>query len=163
MSLPLQPIAPSVRERLFPTLNAAQIARITAHGRRRSISRGDVLVEAGDKAVPFFVVVSGEVQVLRPSATAETLVVVHRPGEFLGEANMLTGRRALLRAVVTESGEAIELEREQLLALVQTDPELSEILLRAFILRRGELIARGFGDVVLIGSTHCAGTAARIM
>jgi thioredoxin reductase (NADPH) len=71
---------------------------------------------------------------------------------------MLTGRRALLRAVVTESGEAIELEREQLLALVQTDAELSEILLRAFILRRGELIARGFGDVVLIGSTHCAGT-----
>jgi thioredoxin reductase (NADPH) len=60
--------------------------------------------------------------------------------------------------VVTESGEAIELEREQLLALVQTDAELSEILLRAFILRRGELIARGFGDVVLIGSTHCAGT-----
>ena len=52
----------------------------------------------------------------------------------------------------------IELDREQLLALVQTDAELSEILMRAFILRRSELIARGFGDVVLIGSTHCAGT-----
>jgi thioredoxin reductase (NADPH) len=158
VSLPLQPTGPSGKERLFPTLNAAQMARIAAHGRRRSISRGDVLVEVGDKAVPFFVVVSGEVQVLRPSGTTATLVVVHRPGEFLGEANMLTGRRAFLRAVVTESGEAIELEREQLLALVQTDAELSEILLRAFILRRGELIARGFGDVVVIGSTHCAGT-----
>ena len=52
----------------------------------------------------------------------------------------------------------IELDREQLLALVQTDAELSEILMRAFILRRVELIARGLGDVVLIGSTHCAGT-----
>ena len=52
----------------------------------------------------------------------------------------------------------IELDREQLLSLVQTDAELSEILMRAFILRRSELIAGGFGDVVLIGSTHCAGT-----
>jgi thioredoxin reductase (NADPH) len=52
----------------------------------------------------------------------------------------------------------IELDREQLLALVQTDSELSEIIMRAYILRRVELIAHGFGDVVLIGSNHCAGT-----
>ena len=71
---------------------------------------------------------------------------------------MITGRRALMRARVSESGEVIELDREQLLALIQTDAELSEILMRAFILRRTELIAAGLGDVVLIGSTHCAGT-----
>jgi thioredoxin reductase (NADPH) len=71
---------------------------------------------------------------------------------------MLSGRRALVRARASESGEAIELDREHLLALVQTDSELSEILMRAFILRRVELIAHGFGDVVLIGSSHCAGT-----
>jgi hypothetical protein len=41
---------------------------------------------------------------------------------------------------------------------VQTDAELSEILMRAFILRRLELIARDLGDVVVIGSMHCAGT-----
>lgn len=52
----------------------------------------------------------------------------------------------------------IELDREHLLALVQTDSELSEIIMRAFILRRVELIAHGFGDVVIIGSSHCAGT-----
>jgi thioredoxin reductase (NADPH) len=56
------------------------------------------------------------------------------------------------------AGEVIELDRERLLALVQTDAELSEVILRAFILRRVELIAGGFGDVVLIGSTHCSGT-----
>ena len=65
--VPLQPTAPSRAERLFPTLTAAQIARIAAHGRRRPIARGEVLVEVGDKVVPFFVVVSGEIQVLRPS------------------------------------------------------------------------------------------------
>jgi thioredoxin reductase (NADPH) len=159
ISLPLQPAATSSQtERLFPTLTAAQVARIAAHGRRRTIDQGEVLVEVGDKAVPFFVVVSGAIEILRPSGGTETLIVRHRAGQFLGEGNMLTGRRALMRAHVTESGEVIEVDPKQLLALVQTDTELSEILMRAFILRRVELIARGLGDVVLIGSVHCAGT-----
>ena len=156
--LPLQPTAPSQTDRLFPTLTAAQIARIAAHGRRRAIRQGEVLVEVGDKAVPFFLVVNGEIQILRPSEGTDTLVVTHHAGQFLGEGNMLTGRRALLRAQVTESGEVIEVEPQQLRVLVQTDAELSEVLMRAFILRRVELIAHGFGDVVLIGSAHCAGT-----
>ena len=71
---------------------------------------------------------------------------------------MITGRRALSRLRVSEPGEVLELDREQVLALVQTDAELSEILMRAFILRRNELIAGGFGDVVVIGSMHSAGT-----
>jgi len=100
------------------------------------------------------VVISGEVQILRPAGAGETLIVTYHAGQFLGEGNMITGRRALARARVTAPGEVIELDREQLLALVQTDAELSEILMRAFILRRSELIAGGFGDVVLIGSAH---------
>jgi thioredoxin reductase (NADPH) len=152
------PLQPTHAEHLFPTLTAAQIARIAAHGRRRSVAPGDILVEVGDRVVPFFVVVSGEIQVLRPSGATETLIVIHRSGQFSGEGTMISGRRALGRLRVTEPGEVIELDREQLLALVQTDAELSEIFMRAFILRRVELIARGLGDVVIIGSAHCAGT-----
>jgi thioredoxin reductase (NADPH) len=145
-------------ERVFPTLTPAQIARVAPHGRRRAIASGEVLVEVGQRPVPFFVVLSGEVQVLRPSGTTETLIVTHRAGQFTGEGTMLTGRRALARTRVTEPGEVIELDREQLFALIQTDAELSEIFMRAFILRRIELIAGGYGDVVLIGSMHCSGT-----
>src|SRR5262249_13780062 len=59
---------------------------------------------------------------------------------------------------VSEDGEAIQLDREPFLALIQADAELSEILMRAFILRRLELIAHDLGDVVVIGSSHSAGT-----
>ena len=156
--VPSQPSAASLTERLFPTLTAAQLARIVLHGRRRAVTRGEVLVDVGDRAVSFFVVLSGKIQILRPSEGAETLIVTHGAGQFLGEGNMITGRRALVRAYVSESGDVVELDREQLLALIQTDAELSEILMRAFILRRSELIAAGVSDVVLIGSTHCAGT-----
>jgi thioredoxin reductase (NADPH) len=149
---------PTSTERLFPTLTAAQMRRVSTHGRRRPVAAGDVLVDVGDKAVSFFVVVSGAIQILRPSRGTNTLIVTHRPGEFVGEGNMIAGRRALVRALVSEPGEVLELDRQQLLAVVQTDAELSEILMRAFILRRVELIANGLGDVVVIGSTHCAGT-----
>lgn len=154
------PLAAAVSQpdRVFPTLTPAQIGRVAAHGRRRAIAAGEVLVEVGQRPVPFFVVLSGEMQVLRPSAGTEALIVTHRAGQFTGEGTMLTGRRSLARLRVSEPGEAIELERAQLLGLIQTDTELSDIFMRAFVLRRVELISGGYGDVVLIGSTHCAGT-----
>jgi thioredoxin reductase (NADPH) len=142
-------------ERLFPTLTDAQVARIAARGRRRPIDRGDVLVEIGDRTARFFVVLSGEIEV---SDSAGNLIVTHRSGQFSGEATMITGRRAMGRLRAGAAGEVIELTREQLLGLVQTDAELSQILMRAFMLRRIELIARDLGDVVVLGSTHCAGT-----
>lgn len=145
-------------ERLFPTLTPQQLSRIAAHGRHRPTTRGEVLVETGDRIVPFFVVVSGEVQVLRPSHGAETLIVAHGTGQFSGESNMISGRPAMARLRVSEPGEVIELTRERLLGLVQTDAELSEILMRAFILRRLELIAHDLGDVVVVGSAHSAAT-----
>ena len=156
----LTPLAVTVsrRDRVFPTLTPEQLSRIAAHGRRRSTVLGDVLIEVGDKAVPVFVVISGELQVLRPAEGGDTLIVSHRAGQFSGEANMISGRRALARLRVSEAGEVIQLDHEQLLALIQTDAELSEILMRAFLLRRLELIARHLGDVVVIGSAHCAGT-----
>jgi thioredoxin reductase (NADPH) len=145
-------------ERVFPALTPAQIARIVPRGRRRAIASGEVLVEVGQRPVPFFVLVSGEIQVLRPSAGIDALIVTQRAGQFTGEGTMLTGRRALTRIQATRAGEVVELDREQLLRIIQTDAELSDVFMRAFILRRSELIAGGHGDVVLIGSTHCAGT-----
>src|SRR3979409_1616361 len=108
-------------ERLFPTLTSAQTARIAARGRRRSIARGEVLVEVGDRDVPFFVVVSGEVQALRATGAKEILIVAHGPGQFSGEAIMITGRRAMGRLRASEPGEVIELDRERLIALITTD------------------------------------------
>jgi thioredoxin reductase (NADPH) len=143
---------------MFPTLAPAQMDRIAAQGHRRAIRLGEVLIEAGAEVVPFFVVTKGQIEIVRPCGGTETLVAVHGPGQFTGEAQMLSGRRALMLARASEAGEVIELDREHLLVLVQTDSELSEILMRAFILRRVELIAHGLGDVVLIGSNHCAGT-----
>jgi thioredoxin reductase (NADPH) len=124
----------------------------------RAVERGEVLVEQGDTSVPFFVVITGELEIVRPSAAYETLVTVHGSGQFTGEVNTLSGRRSFFRVRATKPGKVIELDHQHMLTLVQTDAELGEILMRAFILRRVELVAAGVGDIVLIGSTHSAGT-----
>ena len=144
-------------DRLYPTLSPAQLERVAAHGRRRQVAQGEVLQSAGEPAARCFVVVAGRIDAVRPSA-AEEIVVSLGPGMFTGEATMLSGRPGLAQIRAEADGEVIEIARDDLLALIQTDGELSAIFMRAFILRRVELIAHGFGDVVLIGSNHCAGT-----
>src|SRR5215469_9148788 len=62
------------------------------------------------------------------------------------------------RIRVRQDGNIIELARESFLNLVQTDAELSEILMRAFILRRAELLAQGISDATVVGSSHSADT-----
>jgi thioredoxin reductase (NADPH) len=152
------PLTISRAEQIFPKLTQTQIRRIATHGHIREMQAGEVLVEQGDSAVPFFVVVSGGLEIVRPLGAAETVVAVQGPGQFTGEVNMLSGRRALFRIRATQPGEVIELDSQRLLALMQTDAELGDVLMRAFILRRVELVAAGVGDVVLIGSRHSAGT-----
>src|SRR5262249_37971467 len=152
------PLTASRSDQIFPTLTSAQIARVAKHGRTRTVRSGEVLVEQGDRAIPFFVVISGELEAVRPTGTIETLLLIVRAGQFTGEINTLSGRRAMARIRARQDGEVIQLARESLLALVQTDAELSEILMRAFILRRVELLAQGIGDVTLVGSSHSAGT-----
>ena len=152
------PLSSSRIEKIFPKLTPEQINRTAAYGRTRSVQSGEVLIEQGETSVPFFVVITGEVEIVRPFDDRETLVTVHSYGEFTGEVNMLSGRRSIFRARATKPGKVIELDHQQMQTLVQTDAELSDILMRAFILRRVELIAAGVGDIVLIGSTHSAGT-----
>jgi thioredoxin reductase (NADPH) len=152
------PLARARIEQIFPKLTLTQIRRITPHGHTRTTKRGEVLYEQGDSAASFFVVVSGELEVLRPSGAVETLVTVHRSGQFTGEVGTLSGRRTMFRVRATKPGKVIELDRRHMLTLVQTDAELGEILMRAFILRRAELITAGVGDTVLIGSKYSADT-----
>jgi thioredoxin reductase (NADPH) len=151
------------RERIFPKLSPARFERLAARGQLRRTAAGEVLSEAGEPVSHLFLVKSGRLDVVRPSvmpgaARADRLVTSFEPGMFTGEASLLAGRRGLARIRVAEAGEVYAVEREALLSLIQTDSDLSETLMRAFILRRVELLAQNVGDVVVISSGHCVGT-----
>jgi thioredoxin reductase (NADPH) len=143
---------------MFPRLTSAQIDRISSIGRRRDVHAGEVLFDVGEQNTSFFVVLAGAIDIVRPIGDREEPVTVHHPGEFTGEINMLSARRSLVRARIPSDGAVIAVERDDLRTLVQRDSELSEILMRAFILRRVALVAQDNNDMVLLGSRHSGST-----
>ena len=142
----------------FPELTPAQISRLEAHGKKTPIRRGEVLVQPGERYRRLLVVLSGSIEIVRPGLAGEELIVVHSAGGFAGEMSTLRGQGSVVLARVREDGEVLAIDDEQVRAIVQTDAELSELFMRAFILRRVGLIASGQGDVVLLGSRHSADT-----
>src|SRR5688572_110201 len=142
------------RDHAFPTLTDAQFARLSTFGQPRRVSAGEILVQPGAPVRAIFAVRTGRLEIVRPDDQPETLVAAQGPGEFTGEISVVAGRPSLVRIRVTEAGEIVEVPRDRLLALLQTDAELSDILLRAYILRRVELVAHGLGDAVLVGSSR---------
>lgn len=159
--MPMWPAVSSALDpdtQMFPALTPAQIDRIRPVSKLRKVQVGDVLFRPGDIGIPFFVVLSGCLEIVQLGLGVERLIVTHCSGSFTGELNTISGQRSLVLGRISQAGEFLELSVEGLRALIARDAELSEVLMRAFILRRLALITNQLGDVILMGSRHSAGT-----
>lgn len=154
----LPPSALDPRTQAFPVLTPEQIDRIRSSAQARTVQRGEILFEPEATSIPFFVLLSGKMEIVQPDLDGERSIAKHGPGEFTGEVNMISGQRSLVRGRVTEPGTFLEVSADEFRSLVAKDAELSEIFMRAFILRRLELIRSGFGNAILLGSRHSAKT-----
>ncbi len=154
------PSALDAATQAFPILTPAQIARLRLVGEVRKVEPGEILFQPGDSAVPFFVLLSGSMEVVQPGleGDSERPITTHQAGAFTGEISMISGQRCMVLGRVTEVGEFLEIPPEGLRTIVARDAELGEIFMRAFILRRVALISKGLGNVILLGSRHCANT-----
>jgi thioredoxin reductase (NADPH) len=142
----------------FPVLTEAQLERATTGLPVRAYSAGDVLLEPGQSPPGVFVLLDGELEIIRVLDRKPTVVRVLEAGQFTGEVGTLAGRPAVVRIAAKTPARVVLIPRERLLTLVRNDADLSDVFMRAFVLRRADLISLGFGDVVLVGSDHCAGT-----
>ncbi len=144
----------------FPTLTAAQIERLRPYGKVRSVKAGEVLFEPGDSNMPFFVVLSGALDIIPPcpKQAQQQALVTHVPGSFTGEFAMISGQRSMMRGQVKEDGEFLEISGADFRAFASKDAELGDIFMRAFILRRMALVQEGIGNVGLLGSRHSPDT-----
>src|SRR5271168_2820865 len=95
---------PQNNQALFPTLTAAQLQRIAACGTTRDVDAGTTVVEQGDATMPFIVVLSGELEIVRPTASGEEIVATHKAGNFFGDIVMLSGRRSMVVARMRVAG-----------------------------------------------------------
>jgi thioredoxin reductase (NADPH) len=142
----------------FPILTAAQIDRLRATSKLRHVKPGEILFRPGDTNVPFFVLLSGRMEIVQPTHLGERPIATHGAGEFTGEVSMISGQRCLVLGRVAEAGDFLEMDGEGLGRVIARDAEMSEVLMRAFILRRLALISNNLGNVIVLGSRHSAGT-----
>ena len=147
-----------IRSTRAPTLREDQIEILGRYGRTRKTEVGDVLFRAGDTENDFIVVLEGEVEVVDDFAGEARTIGVFLAGRFLGELNMLTGQAMYLSAMVREAGEVLTIPRERLKEVVTEEPNLSDIILKAFLARRAYMIRTGLG-MRIIGSRHSTDTA----
>ena len=144
---------------MFAPLEEEQIGRMKEFGQARDVQPGDEIFRQGDTDHGVFIVLSGSLEIFNVSTTGEEeiLRVVER-GAFTGEVNLLSGRRSLVSCRAREASSLVEIPRAELRRLMETAPDLGELFLRAFLLRRIYLISHSVGDAVLIGSNHSGDT-----
>jgi thioredoxin reductase (NADPH) len=148
-----------IRSTRAPMLRTDQIEILKRYGHTRKTEVGDVLFRAGDTRNDFIVVLEGEVKVGDDFAGEElrTIGVFHE-SRFLGELNMLTGQAMYLTGVVSEAGEILSIPRERLKEVVTEEPNISDVILKAFLARRSYMVRTGLG-LRIIGSRHSADAA----
>ena len=156
--MPVAPEPPARRAETFPKLDPAQIERMRSAGHERAFHAGQVLFDQGEASTSFLVVLDGTVELLQPHLAADYTIAVLEVGGFTGEMNMLMGTPSLVRVRAQTAGRVLEVDRSALRRCLASDSDLSEIIMRAFILRRVGLITEQRGDVVVLGSRHSAGS-----
>jgi thioredoxin reductase (NADPH) len=149
-----------IRSTRAPKLREDQIEVLSRYGETRRAEAGEVLFRAGDTSNDFIVVLEGEVEVIEDFAGETRTVGILRAGRFLGDLTMLTGQAVIPSAVMREGGKVLAIPREQLKEVVTEEPDLSDIILKAFIARRSWGMRAGFG-LRIIGSRH-SGDATRL-
>jgi thioredoxin reductase (NADPH) len=142
-----------IRSTRAPKLREDQIEILRRYGQTRKTEAGQVLFRAGDASCDFVVVLEGEVEVVDDFAGEARTMGVMRAGRFLGDLNMLTGQAISLSAVVRQGGELLAIPRARLKEVVTEEPNLSDIILKAFLARRSWGMRAGIG-LRIIGSRH---------
>jgi thioredoxin reductase (NADPH) len=155
---PLAPPAGDRRHQAFPVLDDLQFKVLESYGQRRSYRAGEVLFSEGDRHAPMFVLLAGHVTVERNTIDGPHQLAIHGPGAFTGEVGTLAGRGAIATARAVDDTEVIAIDEDALRQLVVAEADLSELIMRAFILRRVALIEDKCGGTILIGSTHSSDT-----
>jgi thioredoxin reductase (NADPH) len=141
---------------IAPPLSPSQLQEMAAFGSERAVAVGDVLFEAGEGSFDLFVVLEGEVQVVRPVGGAEeALVTTFEAGDFVGEMNLLTGQRRVLTARVSRAGRVLTIEQPEFRRLLSVRPAIADIIFGALVARR-EFLRTGQGakTIKIIGSRY---------
>jgi thioredoxin reductase (NADPH) len=142
-----------IRSTRAPKLRKDQIEVLSNYGETRKTEVGEVLFRAGDTSNDFIVVLEGEFEVVEDFAGEAQTMGILRAGRFVGDLTMLTGQAVGPSAVMRKGGKVLAISRERLKEIVTEEPNLSDIILKAFLARRSYLMRSGVG-LRIVGSRN---------
>jgi thioredoxin reductase (NADPH) len=138
-----------------PQLSASELADMATFGTERATRAGDLLFQAGDASYDLFVVLEGEVQVVRPDGSDEVILAEFGPNSFVGELTLLTGQRRFLTGRVSRPGRVLVIVQAELRRLMSVRPALSETIFNALLARRESLrTGEGAEAIRIVGSRY---------
>ncbi|HEV7252202.1 MAG TPA: FAD-dependent oxidoreductase [Mesorhizobium sp.] len=154
------PTDPYARQaQTFPRLSEEMMRRIRAYGQEEALRPGTLVFRRGERSVDFFVVIEGEVEIFDLGREGRPNVfTVHSDRQFTGELDLFNDREILVSGRTRGPARVLRVKRADFRHLVAGEPDIGEIIMRAFILRRVGLISHAQGGVVVIGSSHAGDT-----
>jgi thioredoxin reductase (NADPH) len=156
---PVDPTDPYVRTaQTFPILTEEQIQRARLLGQEESLPKGTILFERGQRSVDFFIVLKGNIEIYEHRHDGLNVFTVHREHQFTGELDLFNNRQILVGGRMGEDGRVLRFDRQQFRKLMVAEPDVGEIVTRAFILRRMGFISHQQGSVTLIATKESADT-----
>ncbi|MEM7398327.1 MAG: FAD-dependent oxidoreductase [Pseudomonadota bacterium] len=158
-SVGLDPSDPYQRQaQTFPKLSDDNMARIGRFGTRETVAGGTLFFERGERSVDFFLVLSGAIDILDGQGGTERRVHRHEARQFTGELDLFNDRKILVSGRADGETEVVRVKRSDFRRLIAAEPDIGEIVMRAFILRRVGLLRHEQGGVTLVGSGRSADT-----
>jgi len=147
------------REQTFPHLNEEMAARLVKYGVEEVVPAGTVLFRRGDRRIDYFFVIDGCIEIYDIGEDGHPNVfTVHGPNQFTGEVDLFSERQIMVNGRTGSDTRLVRVDPSSFRKLVSGEPDIGEIIMRAFILRRVGLIQSGQGGVTLAGSAHAADT-----
>ncbi|USI72843.1 FAD-dependent oxidoreductase [Sphingomonas morindae] len=145
---------------IYPVMPAEMIARVRGHGREERVPAGTTLFARGDRHADFFLVVAGEVGIFHSGEAddEERLLTVHRHGQFTGELDHVSARALLVTARALTAARLVRVASADFRKLLSGEPDVGELVMRAFILRRMGFLHHGEAGITLIGPAASADT-----
>jgi thioredoxin reductase (NADPH) len=140
---------------LYPTFDQTAQSELAEFAHRRPIASGDVLFEPGEGVPDFFVILEGEVELVRVDEDSEVVIATFPAGQFIGGLGLLTGQRTQLTARATRSGWVLAIDGGEFRRLMSSKPALADIIFGALVARR-EFLRTGEAALAMriIGSRY---------
>lgn len=143
----------------FPRLSEEMAARVASYGSDERLPKGSIVFRRGERSVDFFLVLEGSIEIYDDDAHGSGVpFTVHRARQFSGELDLFNDRQILVSGRTGEDSRVIRIKRPDFRRLVSGEPDIGEIIMRAFILRRVGFIQHSKGGVVVIGPGHGSDT-----